>query len=166
MNRKYTREWYLDRIDKIRSMIPDCAISTDIICGFSGETDDDHIQTVNLMKTAHFDYAFMFKYSVREGTAAAIKYIDDVDEKIKSLRLREIIALQQELSHKSNMDDIGKTFDVLTEGVSKKSSGEMMGRNSQNKVVVYKGFNTLRGDYVRVKIISCTSATLLGEIVS
>jgi len=165
MNRKYTREWYLGRIEKILSLIPDCAISTDIICGFPGETADDHQETMRLMKSVAFDYAFMFKYSQREGTSAAKIYPDDVPEEVKSARLQEIISLQQELSHASNRKDIGKTFEVLVEGKSKKSSGEMMGRNSRNKVIVFKSDKSLPGDYVYVKVKSCTSATLLGDLV-
>lgn len=165
MNRKYTREWYLGRIEKILSLIPDCAISTDIICGFPGETADDHQETLSLMQSAAFDYAFMFKYSQRDGTAAAKIYPDDVPEEVKSARLQEVIKLQQELSHASNRRDIGKTFEVLTEGKSKKSSGEMMGRTSRNKVVVFKSDKALPGDYVNVEVKSCTSATLLGELV-
>ena len=137
MNRKYTREWYLGRIEAIKKLIPDCALSTDIIAGFSGETEEDHLETLSLMKHVGYDYAFMFKYSERPNTLAAKKYADDVPEEIKGRRLQEIIDLQQELSHKSNLKDIGKEFEVLVENVSKKSQKELSGRNSGNKVVVF-----------------------------
>ena len=137
MNRKYTREWYLDRIAAIRKYIPDCAISTDIIAGFCTEKDVDHQDTISIMKEVGYDYAFMFKYSERPDTIAQKKLEDDVPEKVKSARLQQIIDLQQQLSHESNKRDIGKTFEVLAEGFSKKSEDQLMGRNSQNKVVVF-----------------------------
>ncbi len=165
MNRKYTRQSYINRIEAIRKFIPGCAISTDIITGFCGETEDDHKQTLSLMKWAAYDFAFMFKYSERKGTIAAEKFKDDVPEEIKSKRLIEIIELQQKLSHESNLKDIGKTFRVLVEGVSKKSNQKLSGRNSQNKVVVFPKKNFKTGDYVNVKIIECTSATLIGEAI-
>lgn len=163
MNRKYTKEIYMDRIRSIRNYIPDCAISTDIIAGFCGESEEEHQETIRLMKWAQYDFAFMFKYSERPGTPAAKRFKDDVDEKVKSRRLQEIIHLQNELSLQSNQKDIGKEFEVLVEGRSKKSSEMVSGRNSQNKVVVFpnNGFNP--GDYVNVKITDCTSATLKGE---
>ncbi|MFP4288161.1 MAG: tRNA (N6-isopentenyl adenosine(37)-C2)-methylthiotransferase MiaB [Bacteroidales bacterium] len=163
MNRKYTKEIYIDRIRSIRNYIPDCAISTDIIAGFCGESEEEHQETIRLMKWAQYDFAFMFKYSERPGTPAAKRFKDDVDEKVKSRRLQEIIHLQNELSLQSNQKDIGKEFEVLVEGRSKKSSEMVSGRNSQNKVVVFpnNGFNP--GDYVNVKITDCTSATLKGE---
>ena len=164
MNRKYNREWYLGRIASIRKFIPDCTISTDIITGFCGETEEEHNETLSLMNQVGYEYAFMFKYSEREGTTAAKKYADDVPEEIKSRRLKEIIDLQQELSYKSNLSDIGKTFSVLVENVSKKSSSELSGRNSQNKVVVFRKDSYSPGDYVNVKITSCTPATLKGEV--
>lgn len=164
MNRKYNREWYLGRIASIRKFIPDCTISTDIITGFCGETEEEHNETLSLMNQVAYEYAFMFKYSEREGTTAAKKYADDVPEEIKSRRLKEIIDLQQELSYKSNLSDIGKTFSVLVENVSKKSSSELSGRNSQNKVVVFRKDSYSPGDYVNVKITSCTPATLKGEV--
>ncbi len=165
MNRKYTRESYLERINKIKETIPGCAISTDIISGFCGETEEDHQQTLSLMKEVGFDFAFMFKYSEREGTLAAKQHKDDIPEKEKLRRLNEIINLQQELSLSSNQSDIGKIQEVLVEGYSKKSKNKVSGRNEQNKVVVFndEGFNP--GDYVNVKIESCTAATLLGEAV-
>lgn len=164
MNRKYTGDWYKDRISNIRSIIPDCTISTDVISGFCNESDKDHNDTLSLMEWAKFDYAFMFKYSERPGTMAAKKLVDNVPDKIKSNRLLEIIELQRSLSLKSNEKDVGKTFEVLIEGTSKKSQNHLSGRNSQNKVVVFPGKNYNPGDYVKVRVNSCTTATLLGEI--
>jgi len=165
MNRVYTREYYLERVATIRRIIPDCGLSTDIIAGFCGETEEDHLQTLDLMKTVEFDSAFMFKYSVREGTLAAKKFIDDVPEETKLRRLNEIINLQQQLSLKSNQRDIGKEFEVLVEGVSKRSKEEYFGRTSQNKVVIFPKKDAEKGDYVQVKVESCTAATLKGKIV-
>jgi len=165
MNRKYNREWYLERISTIKKLIPDCAISTDIISGFCTETEEDHQQTLSVMREVAYDYAFMFKYSERPDTTAAKKYEDDVPEKVKSRRLTEIIELQRSLSHESNLRDIGKTFEVLVEGTSKKSEEQLFGRNSQNKVAVFPKKNYKIGDYVSVKIESCTTATLIGESV-
>lgn len=164
MNRKYTREWYLERINKIKEIIPDCAISTDIICGFPGETEEDHRETLTLMEEVGFDYAFMFKYSERQGTYAAKYLKDDVSENIKNKRLTEIIELQNSLSLKSNTADIGKTFEVLIDSYSKRSNDMFSGRNSQNKVVVFPKKDYSIGQYVNVKINKCTSATLIGEI--
>jgi len=165
MRRKYTREWYLDRISAIRKFVPDCAISTDIIAGFCSETDDDHAETLSLMEQVGYDFAFMFKYSERPNTFASRNYKDDVSEDIKSKRLSEIIALQNKLSLQSNQKDLGKTFEVLVEGVSKKSEDRLFGRNSQNKVVVFPAENAKIGDYVQVLVSQVTSATLLGYIV-
>lgn len=162
MNRKYTREWYLNRIEKIKELIPDCGLTTDIISGFCGETELEHNETISIMKQVGYDFAFMFKYSERPNTAAEKKFKDDVTEEIKKRRLKEIIEIQQKLSHKSNLRDIGKTFEVLVEGVSKRSSENLSGRNSQNKVVVFPKRNFKKGDYVNVRIIDCTSATLIG----
>ncbi len=164
MNRKYTREWYLERINKIKEIIPDCAISTDIICGFPGETEEDHRDTLTLMEEVGFDYAFMFKYSERQGTYAAKNLKDDVPENIKNRRLTEIIELQNNLSLKSNTADIGKTFEVLIDSYSKRSNDMFSGRNSQNKVVVFPKKDYSIGQYVNVKVNKCTSATLIGEI--
>lgn len=166
MNRKYTRQSYINRIEAIRKFIPGCAISTDIITGFCGETEDDHKQTISLMKWAAYDFAFMFKYSERKGTMAAEKFKDDIPDETKGRRLKEIIELQQKLSKESNLKDIGKTFRVLVEGVSKKSDQKLSGRNSQNKVVVFPKKDFKTGDYVNVKIIDCTSATLIGEAIN
>ena len=162
MNRKYTREWYLNRIEKIKELTPDCGLTTDIISGFCGETEFEHNETISIMKKVGYDFAFMFKYSERPNTAAEKKFKDDVTEEIKKRRLKEIIEIQQELSHKSNLRDIGKTFEVLVEGVSKRSTEDLSGRNSQNKVVVFPKRNFKKGDYVNVEIIDCTSATLIG----
>lgn len=165
MKRSYTREWYMDRISAIRRIIPGCAVTTDIIAGFCSETEEDHQETISAMRQVGYDYAYMFKYSERPNTLAAKKYPDDVAEEVKSRRLDEIIALQQELSLKSNKLDVGKEFEVLAEGVSKRSDQQLFGRTSQNKVVVFprEAFNP--GDYVKVKILSCTAATLRGELV-
>ena len=165
MRRKYSREWYLERVDAIKHIVPECSITTDVIAGFCTETEDDHQQTLQLFEEVGFDYAFMFKYSERPNTLAAKKFKDDVPEEVKTRRLEEIIALQQQLSHKSNQRDIGKTFEVLVEGVSKKSSEQLYGRNSQNKVVVFDKKDCKKGDYVFVKITACTTATLLGELI-
>jgi len=165
MKRGYTREWYMNRIEAIRKIIPDCAISTDMISGYCGETELDHLDTLNLMNEVHYDFAYMFKYSVRPNTYAARNYEDDVDEETKKRRLSEVIDVQQKLSLESNQKDIGKIFEVLVEGVSKKSNERYYGRNSQNKVIVFsKGDSNIK-DYINVKVTSCTSATLLGKIV-
>ncbi|MDD2530229.1 MAG: tRNA (N6-isopentenyl adenosine(37)-C2)-methylthiotransferase MiaB [Bacteroidales bacterium] len=166
MNRKYTPEQYLYTIDMIRKYIPDCSISTDIIAGFCGETLEDHNETLEIMSRVGYDYAFMFHYSERPNTLAAKKYPDDVPLAEKKRRLDQIITLQNELSHKSNMNDIGKKFEVLIEGESKRNKEEFFGRTSQNKVVVFNKENNRIGDYVNVKITSCTSATLMGEKVN
>lgn len=165
MNRKYDREWYLDRIAEIRSHISNCTISTDIISGFPGETEDDHKDTLSLMEEVGFDYAFMFKYSERPGTYASKALNDDVPEEVKSRRLTEIIELQNKLSLKSNNSDIGKIFEVLIDSYSKRSKDMLSGRNSQNKVVIFPKKNHKIGQYVNVSINKCTSATLIGETI-
>ena len=165
MNRGYTREYYMERIKAIRDIIPDCAISTDFIAGFCTETELDHDLTLSLMDWAKFDFAFMFKYSERPNTKAARKLQDDVPDDIKSRRLTEIIELQGKLSEESKKNDVGKSFEVLIEGESKKSSNDFFGRTSQNKVVVFPRGNHKIGDYVYVEITDCTPATLLGKIV-
>jgi tRNA-2-methylthio-N6-dimethylallyladenosine synthase len=165
MNRKYTREWYMNRIEAIKTIIPDCAISTDIIAGFCSETEENHQDTLSLMKWVGFDYAFMFKYSERPDTIAAKRFKDDVTDAVKSKRLEEIIELQMQLALESNKRDIGKTFKVLIENISKRSKLKLSGRNSQNKVIVFPKEDMNIGDYVTVKILDCTSATLIGEIV-
>ena len=165
MNRKYDREWYLDRIAAVKRIMPDCGISTDVFCGFSGETLEDQQQTLCLMREVGFDSAFMFKYSERPGTFASRHYPDDITEEEKIRRLNEIIALQNELSLESNRRDIGKTFEVLVEGYSKRSREQMCGRTQQNKMIVFPKGNAKPGDFVMVKVSEATSATMLGEIV-
>lgn len=162
MNRGYDRAWYMDRVRAIKQYLPDCGITTDIITGFCTETEEDHQETLSLMEWAAFDYAYMFKYSERPGTSAAKRLKDDVPDAVKSRRLEEIIALQQELSLKSNQQDIGKTFTVLVESTSKRSEKKWMGRNSRNKVVVFTGTGIKPGTYVDVLITGCTAATLMG----
>lgn len=163
MNRKYTREWYLDRIAAIRNVMPDCGITTDMFTGFHGETEEDFEQTLSLMREVGFDSAFMFKYSERPGTYASKHLPDDVSEKVKIDRLNRMIALQNELSAESNRRDVGKTFEVLVEGVSKRSREQLFGRTSQNKVVVFPRVNHRIGDFVNVRVIDSSSATLIGE---
>ncbi len=163
MKRGYSREWYIDRINAIRKILPDCAVSTDIMTGFSGETEENHKDTLSLMTFVNYDYAFMFKYSERPKTYASRHLKDDVTEEIKSKRLSEIIELQGSLSEKSKKADLGKVFEVLVEGTSKKSKDQLFGRNSQNKVVVFPKQDFKIGDYVFVKVTDCTSATLIGK---
>lgn len=165
MSRKYTREYYMDRISTIKKYIPDCGLSTDVIAGFCGETEEEHKETLTLMEWVGYDYAFMFKYSERPNTIAQKKFEDDVPEKVKSRRLTEIIDLQQKLSLRSNKQNIGKTFEVLVENFSKRSDADLAGRNTQNKMVVFPKKDFKIGDYVMVKITNCTAATLLGEAV-
>lgn len=164
MNRKYTREWYFDRIDTIRRIIPDCAIGTDIFCGFCDETEEDHQDTLDLMRRVKFDQAFMFKYSERPGTIAAKRMPDNVPEETKIRRLNEIIALQNEISNKSNQDDVGKIYEVLVEGFSKRSNEQLFGRTSQNKVVIFPREGRRIGEFIKVRILSASSATLIGEV--
>lgn len=164
MNRKYTREWYFDRIDTIRRIIPDCAIGTDIFCGFCDETEEDHQDTLDLMRRVKFDQAFMFKYSERPGTIAAKRMPDNVPEETKIRRLNEIIALQNEISNKSNQDDVGKIFEVLVEGFSKRSNEQLFGRTSQNKVVIFPREGRRIGEFIQVRVLSASSATLIGEV--
>ncbi|MBN2236204.1 MAG: tRNA (N6-isopentenyl adenosine(37)-C2)-methylthiotransferase MiaB [Bacteroidales bacterium] len=163
MNRKYTREWYMERISTIKQYIPDCGLSTDVIAGFCGETEEDHQETLSLMDWVGYDYAFMFKYSERPNTIAQKKFPDDVPEEVKSRRLTEIIDLQQKLSLRSNEQSIGKVVEVLVESTSKRSEADLAGRNDQNKMVVFPRKHYQIGDYVQVKITSCTAATLIGE---
>ena len=163
MNRGYSREIYMKRIESIRRILPGCAISTDIITGFCDETEEDHQQTLFLMKWAEFDFAYMFKYSERPDTQAADLYKDNVPEETKKRRLNEIIALQHSLSDKSNKKDIGAVFEVLIEGLSKRSGDHYAGRNSGNKVVIFPKTNNKPGEYTYVKILNSTSATLIGE---
>ena len=163
MNRKYTREWYLNRIAAIRRIIPDCGITTDMFCGFHDEMDEDQQLSLSLLKEVVFDSAFMFKYSERPGTFASKNLPDNVPEEVKIARLNEIIALQNQMSALSNQRDIGKVFEVLVEGRSKRSEDQLFGRTSQNKVVVFPKGNHKVGDLVQVKVFSSTSATLIGE---
>lgn len=163
MNRKYDREWYMDRIRAIREILPDCGISTDVFCGFCTETQEDHLETLSLMEAVGFDDAYMFKYSDRPGTYAHEHLPDDVPEEEKLRRLEEIITLHNRLSLESNQRDIGKTVEVLVEGASKKSKIELYGRSSQNKIVVFPEKNFKKGDYVKVIVHSCTQTTLIGE---
>lgn len=165
MNRGYSREWYLERMEAVRRIMPDCSISTDIITGFCTETEEDHQETLSLMEYSAFDYAYMFKYSERPGTPAAKKMEDDVPEDVKGRRLQEVIDLQSRMSLESNKRDLGKQFEVLVEGPSKKNPEEFCGRTSQNKMVVFPKENVRKGDYVQVEIKDCTSATLKGVIV-
>jgi len=165
MNREYTREWYMDRVHAINTIIPECSLSTDMITGFCTETEEDHKESLSLMEWTGFDFAYMFKYSERPGTKAARKYNDDISESIKSERLSEMISLQNKLSAKSKKNDIGMFFDVLIEGFSKRSAEYLSGRTSQNKVVVFQGSDFKKGEYVRVLIERCTSATLIGKCI-
>jgi tRNA-2-methylthio-N6-dimethylallyladenosine synthase len=165
MKRGYTAEWYMNRIEAIRKIMPECSLSTDIIAGFCTETEEDHKQTINLMKRIGFDFSYMFKYSERAGTSAACNLKDDVPDYVKSRRLSEIIDLQNYLSLKSKEKDINKTYEVLVEGVSKKSDQSYFGRTSQNKVVVFPKEDYQAGDYIMVKIQKCTSATLIGNVI-
>jgi tRNA-2-methylthio-N6-dimethylallyladenosine synthase len=165
MNREYTREWYMDRVQAINTIIPECSLSTDMITGFCTETEEDHKESLSLMEWTGFDFAYMFKYSERPGTKAARKYNDDISESIKSERLSEMISLQNKLSAKSKKNDIGMFFDVLIEGFSKRSAEYLSGRTSQNKVVVFQGSDFKKGEYVRVLIERCTSATLIGKCI-
>ena len=165
MNRKYTREWYLDRVAAIRRIIPDCGLSTDIFVGYHSETEEDHLLSLSLMREVGYDSAFMFKYSERPGTYASKHLPDDVPEEEKIRRLNELIALQTEISAQQNKKDEGKEFDVLIEGFSKRSREQLMGRTEQNKAVVMPKAGHHIGETVRVRITDSTSATLLGEIV-
>lgn len=163
MNRKYTREWYMERVEAIRRIIPHCGLSTDVFCGFCGETEEDHADTLSLMEWAGFDSAFMFQYSERPGTYASRNMKDDVAPEVKARRLKEIIDLQGRLSAESNKKDEGLTFDVLVESRSRKSANDLMGRNEQNKAVVFPAGGHRIGETVKVKILRSTPATLIGE---
>ena len=163
MRRKYDREWYLERVDKIRSVMPDCGITTDVIAGFSGETEQDHADTLSLMEKVVFDSAFMFAYSERPGTLASKKYPDDIPYEVKTARLNEIIALQGRMSLKSNEKEIGKVMKVLVEGPSKKNPDQLCGRAGSNKMCVFPSRGEKPGDYCEVKVASVTSATLICE---
>jgi len=168
MNRTYTREWYKAKVDRIREIMPDCGISSDIISGFCTEEDTDHKDTLDIMEYSRYDMSYMFFYSERPGTLAERRYKDDVPLDVKKKRLQEIVDVQGKLSHASNKKDIGKTFAVLIEGESKKSNKDWMGRSSQNKVIVFpkEHYELKKGDYVTVKVTDCTQATLLGTIIN
>jgi tRNA-2-methylthio-N6-dimethylallyladenosine synthase len=165
MNRKYTREWYLERIAAIRRILPEAAISTDVFCGFHSETLDEHQETLSLMREVGFDSAFMFKYSERPGTHAQKHLPDNISEEEKIRRLNQIIELQTQLSLESNLREVGKTVEVLVEGFSKRSHDDMYGRTSQYKTVVFPRGNKHIGQLVNVKVLEATAATLKGEIV-
>lgn len=165
MNRKYTVEWYMNRVEMIRKHIPDCSITTDVFCGFCGETEEQFQGTLDMMKWVHYDTAFMFKYSERPGTYAAKKLEDDVPEEVKGERLTRMIDLQSKLSMESNEKDIGKIVEVLVEGPSKRSADDFCGRCSQNKLVVFPKQDAKVGEYVRVKVLRFTQTTLIGEMV-
>lgn len=168
MNRTYTREWYLAKVNRIREIMPDCGISSDVISGFCTETEEEHQDTLSIMALSKYDMSYMFSYSERPGTLAARRYADDISDEVKKRRLEEIIQLQNSLSKESYQNDIGKTFEVLIEGNSKRSDAQWYGRNSQNKVVVFpkENYQLDKGMYAQVKINSATQATLLGEIVA
>jgi tRNA-2-methylthio-N6-dimethylallyladenosine synthase len=168
MNRTYTREWYLAKVDRILTILPGCGLSADIIAGFCSETEEDHQETLSLMTAARYDMSYMFYYSERPGTLAARRYADDIPEDVKKRRLDEIVKLQNKLSLESNQRDLGRTFTVLIEGDSRKSADDWRGRNSQNKVVVFSkaGLRLKKGDYARVIITECTGATLIGRAVA
>ncbi|HEX5152047.1 MAG TPA: tRNA (N6-isopentenyl adenosine(37)-C2)-methylthiotransferase MiaB [Parafilimonas sp.] len=166
MNRTYTREWYMAKVKRIREIIPDCGISSDIIAGFCTEAEEDHADTLSMMESSVYDMSYMFFYSERPGTLAARRYKDDIAEAVKKRRLKEIVELQGRLSYESNKRDVGKTFKVLIEGNSKKSDLDWMGRNSQNKVIVFpkENYKYRKGDYAFVKVNDFTQATLIGEV--
>jgi tRNA-2-methylthio-N6-dimethylallyladenosine synthase len=163
MNRRYTREWYLDRIAAIRRILPDCAVSTDLFCGFHSETEEDYEETLSLMREVRYDSAYMFKYSERPGTHAAKYLPDDVPENVKIRRLQGMIDLQNKLSEESNLRDVGKTFEVLVEGFSKRSRDRLFGHTEHNKVVIFDKGSHRIGDFVNVRIENATSATLFGK---
>jgi tRNA-2-methylthio-N6-dimethylallyladenosine synthase len=167
MNRTYTREWYMAKVKQIKQVIPDCGISSDIIAGFCTETEEDHLDTLNIMEFSKYDMSYMFIYSERPGTLAARRYKDDITDEVKKRRLQEIVEIQGRLSRESNQRDVGKAFKVLIEGDSKRSTDHWMGRNTQNKVIVFpkENYDCRKGDYVWVKVSDCTQATLLGEMV-
>ncbi len=167
MNRTYTREWYIAKVDRIREILPHCGISSDMIAGFCTETEEEHQDTLSIMEYSKYDMSYMFFYSERPGTLAAKRYADDIPDEVKKRRLQEIVDLQGKLSRESNERDLGRTFKVLIEGNSKKSDADWMGRTSQNKVIVFpkEQYQLQKGDYVNVKVLDCTQATLLGTIV-
>lgn len=163
MNRRYTVEWYLDRVAAIRRYMPDCSITTDVIAGFCSETEEEHQDTLRLFREVGYDYAYMFKYSLRPDTYAAKHLIDDVPDEVKTRRLEEIIALQGTIALENNRREIGRIYEVLVEGTSRRSKEQLFGRNSQNKVLVFDRGDVVPGTYVHVRVTDCTAATLLGE---
>jgi tRNA-2-methylthio-N6-dimethylallyladenosine synthase len=165
MNRTYTREWYMDRIAAIRRIVPEAAISTDIITGFCSETEEEHQDTISLMEHVRYEMAYMFAYNERPGTVAAKKLTDDISLEVKKRRLAEVVAVHRVHSLESNKRDIGKTFEVLVEGTSLRDENDLFGRNTQNKVIVFPRKNFKPGDYAIVKVTDCTSGTLIGEVV-
>ena len=165
MNRHYTPEWYLDRIGAIRRYLPTCSITTDVIAGFCTETEEDHQATLDMFRKVRYDYAYMFKFSMRPNTYAAKHLQDDVPDEVKTRRLEEIIALQGQIALENNQKEIGNTYEVLIEGVSHRSDQQLFGRNSQNKVIVFERGDLQPGQYAKVKVLRCTSATLIGEVV-
>ncbi|HMW13608.1 MAG TPA: MiaB/RimO family radical SAM methylthiotransferase, partial [Chitinophagales bacterium] len=165
MNRTYDRDWYMNRVDAIRRIIPDCGISSDVIAGFCDETEEEHLETLSMMDYAQYDYSYMFYYSERPGTLAARKYTDNVPLETKKRRLAEIVEKQYQLSLQNNLKDIGKTYEVLVEKISKKNEAEYCGRNSQNKMIIFPKGNYNIGDYVNVYIESANKATLKGRVV-
>ena len=166
MNRTYSREWYISKVNRIKEIIPDCGLSTDMITGFCTETEEDHQESLSLMKYCKYDLAYMYFYSERPGTLAARRFADDIPEEVKKRRLQEMIDLHRLQSLESMKRDVGKTFKVLIEGTSKKNEAELYGRNDQNKVVVFPGLSAKKGEYVFVHIISCTAGTLIGKQVN
>ncbi|MBR3986255.1 MAG: tRNA (N6-isopentenyl adenosine(37)-C2)-methylthiotransferase MiaB [Bacteroidales bacterium] len=165
MNRHYDSAWYLDRIAAIRRYMPDCSITTDVIAGFCSETEEEHQMTLEMFSKVRYDYAYMFKFSMRPNTYAEKHLVDDVPDEVKTRRLEEIIALQGQIALENNQQEIGKTYEVLVEGESHRSKEQLFGRNSQNKVIVFDRHDVLPGQYVRVKVVRCTAATLIGELV-
>ncbi|WP_254639948.1 tRNA (N6-isopentenyl adenosine(37)-C2)-methylthiotransferase MiaB [Chitinophaga sp. GbtcB8] len=165
MNRTYTREWYMKKVTRIREILPDCGLSTDIITGFCTETEEDHQDTMSMMEFAKYDLAYMFFYSERPGTLAARRYQDDVPEDVKKRRLAQVVELHRRQALESMQKDLGKTFKVLVEGTSKRSENDLFGRNDQNKVIVFPRGNYEKGQYVQVKVVDCTAATLIGKVV-
>ena len=165
MNRHYTAEWYLDRVAAIRHYLPECSITTDVIAGFCTETEEDHQATLEMFRTVRYDYAYMFKFSMRPDTFAHKHMVDDIDEREKTRRLEEIIALQGQIALENNQKEIGRTYEILVEGTSHRSDKQLFGRNSQNKVIVFDREEVKPGEYVRVEVTDCTAATLKGRLV-
>jgi tRNA-2-methylthio-N6-dimethylallyladenosine synthase len=165
MNRTYSREWYIEKFNRIRELLPDCGISTDLIAGFCTETEEDHAASLSLMEYCKYDLAYMYYYSERPGTLAARKYEDDVPLETKKRRLQELVALHRIHSLESMQKEVGKTFKVLVEGTSKKNEDDFYGRNDQNKVVVFPKMNFNKGEYVMVNVHSCTAGTLIGKAI-